>query len=161
MTHKTEQDSSLFPALQRESSGGRPKIEPSERDRDKVRLLVAIGWTGEQIAAALGISRDRLYATFRTELAAARAMRLRLEAEILFVAAEQAIETGRPSSVRLFIELLAKHRAANHGADFGDPEPDTPAALGKKASERAAAEATMNADDDGEWGRDLDPSSFQ
>jgi hypothetical protein len=158
-----EQDSSLFRALRRESSGGRPKIKPSERDRDKVWLLVAIGWTGEEIASAMGVCRRQLYRTFGTEMVDARAMRLRLDAELLFVAAEQAIITGKPSSIRTFVALMKDTDAARIEAEFRDddaPKREAPEGLGKMAAAIAAAERTMSACDS-DWGTDLDPRSLK
>jgi hypothetical protein len=151
--------SRLVSEPERVSTGGRPKITPSDEDRDQVLLLVAAGWTGQEIAEAMGICRRQLYRTFGTEMVDARAMRLRLDAELLFVAAEQAIQTGKPSSIRTFVELMKDTDAARIEGKFcheDAPRRGAPDRSGKKAAAIAAAERTISTYDD-DWGDDLNP----
>ncbi len=47
---------------------GRPEYEPSQRDRDDVRLMKADDWSDDRIARRLGISRNTLLKHFAQEL---------------------------------------------------------------------------------------------
>lgn len=47
---------------------GRPEYEPTQRDRDDVRLMKADDWSDERIARRLGISRNTLLKHFAQEL---------------------------------------------------------------------------------------------
>jgi hypothetical protein len=50
------------------SKTGRPAYEPSDKDRNRVRLMIVAGFTGKQIAETLGISRTTLYGHYKKEL---------------------------------------------------------------------------------------------
>lgn len=82
----------LFGQPVRESYGkrGRPPYEPSEKDRNKVKLLLALGWVTQRIANAVGISPATLKRYFRAELKERDAMRDRLDSRRIEIAMEQA-----------------------------------------------------------------------
>lgn len=69
---------------------GRPAFEATERDRNKVKLLLAIGWTIERIANGIGVAPATLKRYFRAELKARGAMRDRLDARRFELAMEGA-----------------------------------------------------------------------
>ncbi len=69
---------------------GRPPYEPTEKDRNKVKLLLALGWSGERIGNALGVSGKTVGRYFSPELKSRFAMRDRLEARRIEIAMEQA-----------------------------------------------------------------------
>jgi AcrR family transcriptional regulator len=69
---------------------GRPAYEPSEKDINKVKLLLALGWGNQRIANGVGISPATLKRYFRAELKVRDAMRDRLEARRFEIAMEQA-----------------------------------------------------------------------
>ena len=59
--------------------GGRPRWEPTAVDRAKVEVGAAMGWTVDQIAAAIGVSRDTIERHCRDELdAGAQAANLKV-----------------------------------------------------------------------------------
>ena len=86
------QNFDLFGHPVREGFGlrGRPPYEPSERDRNKIKLLLALGWGNQRLANALGLSTATLKRYFRAELKVRDAMRDRLDARRLEIAMEQA-----------------------------------------------------------------------
>jgi AraC-like DNA-binding protein len=69
---------------------GRPPYEPTEKDRNKIKLLLALGWSIERMANGVGISPATLKRYFRAELQVRSAMRDRLEARRFEIAMEQA-----------------------------------------------------------------------
>lgn len=69
---------------------GRPPYEPSEKDRNKIKLLLALGWANQRIANGVGVSLATLKRYFRAELRVRDAMRDRLEARRFEIAMEQA-----------------------------------------------------------------------
>lgn len=82
----------LFGNPVREGFGGRgrPPYEPNEKDRNKIKLLLALGWSNHRIANAIGRSPATLKRYFRAELKEREAMRDRLEARRVEIAMEQA-----------------------------------------------------------------------
>ncbi|WP_205026381.1 hypothetical protein [Cereibacter johrii] len=85
-------DFDLFGNPVRESRGkkGRPPFEATEKDRNKVKLLLALGWTISRIANAIEASPATLKRHFRAELRSRDAMRDRLDARRFEIAMEQA-----------------------------------------------------------------------
>lgn len=69
---------------------GRPPYEPSDKDCNKVKLLLALGWATQRIANAVGVSPATVKRYFRAELKARDAMRDRLDARRVEIAMEQA-----------------------------------------------------------------------
>lgn len=69
---------------------GRPAYEPTEKDRNKIKLLLALGWANQRIANGVGISPATLKRYFRAELKVRDAMRDRLDARRFEIAMEQA-----------------------------------------------------------------------
>lgn len=82
----------LFGHLVRAGHGqrGRPPFEATERDRNKIKLLLALGWSISRIANGVGISPATVKRYFRAELRARDAMRDRLDARRFEIAMEQA-----------------------------------------------------------------------
>jgi len=69
---------------------GRPAYQATEKDRNKIKLLLALGWSIGRIANGVGISPATLKRYFRAELKARDAMRDRLDARRFEIAMEQA-----------------------------------------------------------------------
>ena len=69
---------------------GRPPYQPTERDRNQIKLLLALGWSIQRMAYALSISPATVKRYFRAELRVRDAMRDRLEARRIEIAMAQA-----------------------------------------------------------------------
>ena len=82
----------LFGHPVREGFGarGRPPFEATEKDRNKVKLLLALGWANPRVANAIGVSPATLKRYFRAELKSRDAMRDALDARRVEIAMEQA-----------------------------------------------------------------------
>ena len=70
---------------------GRPRYEVTERNRNKVKMLLALGWSNERVANAIDASLATLKRYFGAELKVRDKMRDRLDAERLMVVTEQAM----------------------------------------------------------------------
>ncbi|WP_309086453.1 helix-turn-helix domain-containing protein [Chelativorans sp.] len=149
----------LFGHPVREGFGtrGRPPYEPTEKDRNKVKLLLALGWTIGRIANALDVSPATLKRYFRAELKQRDAMRDRLDARRLEIAMEQA-NAGNVAALKelgkmiersdlMLVDAKLREAQANGGAD-AKPK------LGKKESAREAAKTAGQGSD---WGNDILP----
>ena len=143
---------------------GRPAYEATEKDRNKVKLLLAVGWSNQRVANALAISLATLKRYFRAELAVRDQMQDRLEARRLEKAMEMA-EGGNVGAMRELGRLIEKQELAGidrklraaqgAGDEDGDEEVATSARkLGKKEAAQLAAET---AGEDSAWGSDLLP----
>lgn len=133
---------------------GRPPFEVTEKDRNKVKLLLALGWSNDRIANALAVSLATLKRYFRAELTVRDKMRDRLDAERLAVAAEAAM-TGNPSALRVFDQMVDKNDMRLKVARLGDggmqPQPSGPApalGAGKKEMKKGDAAKAIAADPD-------------
>lgn len=115
---------------------GRPAFEVTERNTNKVKLLLALGWSNDRIAHAVECSLATLKRHFRAELKVRDEMRDRLEAERLMQVAEQA-GAGNIGAHRVLGSLIdrndrmiAERKLAAH------PKEDE---LGKKEQREIAA----------------------
>lgn len=82
----------LFGHPVREGFGkrGRPPFEATQKDRNKVKLLLALGWSGQRIANGVGVSLATLKRYFRAEMKVRDAMRDQLDARRFEIAMEAA-----------------------------------------------------------------------
>lgn len=134
---------------------GRPPVEVTEKMSCKVNLLLALGWSNQRIANAVGIARSTLERHFPAALTARLKMRDRLDARRFAQVWEQA-EAGNVAAMRELGRMIEKNdlvyadaalRAAAQGtADVPERK------LGKKD---AAHEAARKAGQDSDWGDDL------
>jgi len=131
----------LFGHPVREGFGarGRPPFEPTEKDRNKVKLLLALGWANPRVANAIGVSPATLKRYFRAELKARDAMRDRLDARRVEIAMEQA-NAGNITALRELGALIDRSDRMEIerklGANRSEPAPDRP---GKKAIDEKRA----------------------
>ena len=122
---------------------GRPPYEPTEKDRNKVKLLLALGWTNLRIANALEISNPTLKRKFRAELKVRDEMRDRLEARRFEIAMEQA-NAGNVAALKLLgLMIEASDRMDIERNLASTPEADEPKQerLGKKQLDEKRAMA--------------------
>lgn len=131
---------------------GRPPFEVTDKIRNKVKLLLALGWPPPRVANAIDASLATLKRYFRAELAERDAMRDRLDARRLEVAAESALN-GHPGAMRIFnqmIEASDRMEQARRIHERRDPKPvkAEQLAAGKKVLKQNNASAAIAADPD-------------
>ncbi|WP_040104520.1 helix-turn-helix domain-containing protein [Phaeobacter gallaeciensis] len=143
---------------------GRPAHVATQENRNKVIVLLSLGWSNERIAAALHISQPTLRTYYFSELKARAIQRDRLDAHRFMIAMEQA-NKGNVGAMRLLDQLIAKSDLALTTGRLGEAQrksaakkPDTP---GKKAQEKldahnAVADQGVSSD---LWGDDIKPGS--
>ena len=108
---------------------GRPAFQVTDRNLNKVKLLLALGWSNDRIANAIDCSLATLKRYFRAELSARDRMRDKMEAERIFQAAEQAAK-GNVGAMRHLGQLVDRSdrmEAERKAAERPKAEP-----LGKK-----------------------------
>jgi hypothetical protein len=137
----------LFGHPVREGFGkrGRPRYEPSEKDRNKVKLLLALGWATLRIANAIDVSPATLKRYFRAELKDRDAMRDRLDARRFEIAMEQA-NAGNVAALKALGDMIDRSDRMRIELALGSDSDDAPAEKpGKKA---VAEQRAMAADAD-------------
>ncbi len=159
-----EHEIDLFGDPVRQSNGrrGRPAHVATQENRNKVMMLLAMGWGNERIAAALHCSQPTLRKHYFSELKARSIQRDRLDAH-RFMVAMDAANSGNVGAMRLLDQLIQKNdlllttgqitasqkRAAAKSEDAG-----------KKAQERLAAHKIIEGSEDPDgWEDDLTPGA--
>lgn len=143
------------PVRDRKGQKGRPPFEVTDRIRNKVKLLLAMGWANERIANAIEVSLATLKRYFRAELKTRDAMRDRLDAERLMVVTERALD-GVVGSQRLLGEMMEKNDRMEIDRRFASDKQVKEPSMGKKqidANKALAADADLMAELDAEAGR--------
>lgn len=114
---------------------GRPEFEPTQRQRDDVKLWVSDDWTEDRMAAQLGISRNTLRKHFAEEIQYG-ADRIRT---MVLRDLQRSSAAGRTGASAKLLELTEKVRPPgppkSEAADDESPEPP----LGKKAQAKVDA----------------------
>ncbi|RUM97906.1 hypothetical protein EET67_09830 [Pseudaminobacter arsenicus] len=133
----------LFGQPVREGYGkrGRPPYEPTEKDRNKIKLLLALGWANQRVANALDISPATLKRYFRAELKERDAMRDRLDARRFEIAMEQA-NAGNVTALRELGAMIDRNDRMEVERTMGSrPRDDEGSSdrLGKKAIDEQRA----------------------
>ncbi len=122
---------------------GRPEHVASQQNRNRVSLLVALGWGNARIAAALFVTQPTLRKHYFSELKFREVARDRLVAQ-LGVKLLDGVNAGNVSAIREFQKYLEKNDLMTYG-QTSRPNPagrDKPTAprLGKKERLVAAAQ---------------------
>ncbi|RWM02111.1 MAG: AraC family transcriptional regulator [Mesorhizobium sp.] len=133
----------LFGHPVREGFGnrGRPPYEPTEKDRNKVKLLLALGWANQRIANALGVSPATLKRYFRADMKERDAMRDRLDARRFEIAFEQA-NAGNVTALRELGAMIDRNDRMSIEASMGKGGDDhRPEKVGKKVIDEQRAHA--------------------
>ena len=123
---------------------GRPQHRPTVKTREKVATAAGGGMAHEDIALALGISRDTLEKHYARELSVGAAEK-RLE---VMQALRAAAKKGRVAAIKAYLEhepFVAPPPA---------PEPSKPEQKGKKEQAQDAARTAQHGTD---WEGDLAP----
>lgn len=87
---------------------GRPAFEVTERNLNKVKLLLALGWSNDRVANAIECSLATLKRHFRAALQERDKMRDRLEAERIMRAAEEAAK-GNVGAMRQLGQMIDRN----------------------------------------------------
>ncbi|MDX1219057.1 AraC family transcriptional regulator [Sinorhizobium medicae] len=136
---------------------GRPPYEPTARDRNKIKLLLALGWSIERMANGLGVSPATVKRYFRAELKQRDAMRDRLDARRFEIAMEQA-NAGNVAALKELGKMIDRSDTMLIDARLrqaqGDRKPEKEERLGKKEAQK---EAAKTAGEGSSWGADLLP----
>ena len=120
---------------------GRPPHLPTIQNRNKVNLLLALGWSNDRIAGALRITAPTLRRHYFSELRSRDVARDRLDlrrAEVLWREAE----AGNVGAMKEFGRFLERNDLMLFG-QVSRPQPapsPKPAKLGKKEAALAAAQ---------------------
>lgn len=136
---------------------GRPPYEPTENDRNKIKLLLALGWSIERMANGIGVSPATLKRYFRADLKQRDAMRDRLDARRFELAMGQA-NAGNVAALKELGKMIERSDAmmieARLRQGHQSTSPEKEEKLGKKDQARADAK---HAGKGSEWGNDLLP----
>ncbi|MER9164387.1 AraC family transcriptional regulator [Mesorhizobium sp. M0715] len=135
----------LFGQPVREGFGnrGRPPYEPTEKDRNKVKLLMALGWVNSRIANAIGVSPATLKRYFRADMKERDAMRDRLDARRFEIALEQA-NAGNVTALRELGAMIDRNDRMTIETSMGkgsDAPPTSSEKVGKKMIDEQRAHA--------------------
>ncbi|MBZ9719111.1 AraC family transcriptional regulator [Mesorhizobium sp. AD1-1] len=138
----------LFGQPVREGFGnrGRPPYEPTEKDRNKVKLLMALGWVNSRIANAIGVSPATLKRYFRADMKERDAMRDRLDARRFEIALEQA-NAGNVTALRELGAMIDRNDRMTIEASMGKGSDSAPAASKDKVGKKMIDEQRAHAAD--------------
>lgn len=147
----------LFGHPVREGFGrkGRPPYEPTESDRNKIKLLLALGWSIERMANGIGVSPATVKRYFRPELKERDAMRDRLDARRFQIAMEQAND-GNVAALKELGKMIERSDLMGVDKRLRDAQEGKgkQEKVGKKEAQR---EAAKTAGEGSAWGSDLTP----
>lgn len=131
------------------NKGGRPKFEPTEKDRRTVEMMASFKIPHEQIAAVMNIAPMTLRKHFEQELSTGATKMLARVAQSLFQVATMPEHTSQKVSACKAILAGCGGWRFNSSEQIDKDEP-----VGKKERlDRAAATAGVGT----EWGDDLTP----
>ena len=115
---------------------GRPPHMATEKNRNKVMLLLAMGWSNSRIANALGITQPTLRKNYFQQLRQRELARDRLEGARIDLAWELA-KGGNVGAMREFGKLMERNDRMEIERELGsspkhEEKPAAPERLGKK-----------------------------
>jgi hypothetical protein len=122
-------------------------------NRNKVSMLLALGWANPRIANALGISLPTLRKNYFHELKYRETARDRLEARRLEMAWKMA-EGGNVGAFKEFGRLMDRNDQMLAERSFTEQSAENPPPS-KAGKKEAAAQAAETAGEGSEWGDDL------
>jgi hypothetical protein len=123
---------------------GRPEHIPTQQNRNRVSLLVALGWNNARIAAALMVTQPTLRKHYFSELKYRDTARDRLDANVGLKLWE-GVMSGSVSAIREFRAFLERNDLMTYGQSakpHGEKpkKPTKQAKLGKKEEALLAAQ---------------------
>lgn len=128
------------PYVERPTKRGRPPHEVTKKTRNRVSMLVALGWANPRIASALGVTLPTLHKHYFYELRQRDVARDRLELRRLELAWEMA-EAGNVGAFKEFGKLLERNDRMEIEREMAaTPRPEEkPERLGKKIVDKQRA----------------------
>ncbi|MBB2973958.1 hypothetical protein [Mesorhizobium sp. RMAD-H1] len=131
------------PWVDRPTKRGRPPHEVTQRTRNRVSMLVALGWSNPRIAAAIGITLPTLHKHYFYELRQRDVARDRMEVRRLELAWELA-EKGNVGAFKEFGKLMDRNDRMEIERAMGEKPKDDQAhkgggSAGKKALDKQRA----------------------
>lgn len=139
---------------------GRPPYERNDQDENKIKLLLALGWSNERIAHAIGISLPTLRKNYFQVLKVRQRQRDMLDAARAMKLWDLSMG-GNVGAIKEFGRLMERNDAMLAEQSFrNDDRPSAPTApnveradrMGKKEQAQIAAEAAESSET---WGDDL------
>ena len=122
---------------------GRPEHIVTQQNRNRVSMLVALGWSNKRIAAALFVTQPTLRKHYFSELRFRDVARDRLNAELAMKLWEQ-VQTGNVGGIKEFQKLLERNDLMQYGQTSqprkADGKPLKQVKLGKKEEALLAAQ---------------------
>jgi len=121
------------PVRARQGQRGRPPYEPTEEDRNKIKLLLALGKSIGIMANAIGVSPATVKRYFRAELKVRDAMRDRMETAYA-MQLWRGVQDGNAGAMRLWLAFVERNDRMQVETDMAAHPADKPAAerIGKK-----------------------------
>jgi len=116
---------------------GRPQHIATMENRNKVKMLLALGWSNERIANALDVTPPTLRKSYRRELKFREEQRDRLNAAMA-MKLWKGVDEGNVSAIREFQAFLEKNDLMTYGQTSKPESPKEPK-LGKKEAALIAA----------------------
>ena len=155
MADEFQQVRDLFGDLVTLASGrrGRPAHEATQKNRNKVIMLLAMGWNNERIAHALHVSLPTLRKHYFSELRAREMQRDRFDAWRFETLADKA-GTGDVSAMKELGRMVERNDRMRAAAIFDEDDLPKKQPEGKKAQAKMAAKDALR---DDAWGGDLLP----
>jgi hypothetical protein len=134
---------------------GRPRKEVTEKERNKIKMLLAVGWNVERMAGVLRMSAPTFRRIFFHEMKEREFMRDRMYARRLEMLFELS-EAGNVAALKELGKMLEQQDRFFAEQSMTSAQSDVRAAepLGKK--EIAKALAAEIADGQSDWGADLE-----
>ena len=118
---------------------GRPEHIASQQNRNRVSMLVALGWSNGRIAKALYVTIPTLRKHYFSELKFREVARDRLNATMATKLWELAM-SGNVAAMREFRDFLEKNDLMEFGQTVQPQKADKTAKVGKKEAALAAAQ---------------------
>lgn len=129
------------PYVAKPTKRGRPVHEVTKKNRNRVSMLVALGWTNPRIANALGLTLPTLHKYYFYELRQRDVARDRLEVRRLELAWQLA-EGGNVGAFKEFGKLVERNDRMEIERQLASDEkakPPAPERVGKKVADQQKA----------------------
>lgn len=129
-------------------AGGAPEFRATDRQRDRVAVLISVGTTVADIAVVIGISEPTLRKHFATEIANGAAHK---RAEVIEALYRNAVK-GNVTAQRDYLDRIDRAQLAEIADQFrSQPEADRPRKIEPVGKKMAAAQDAAREAAEGGW----------
>lgn len=136
------------PFVAKPTKRGRPAHEVTKRNRNRVSMLLALGWSTLRIAAVLNITLPTLHKYYFYELKQRESARDALDARRLEIAWDLA-ESGNVGALKEFGKLMERNDRMEVEREMGSkPDSVAPAAVEKIGKKATDTQLALDADAD-------------